>query len=412
MVGGRKYKPAQIQFALECILAGFSNKEAIALFRNRFGNQDWGLAQLKYMRVTYGDHPDFGCCLVNRTEMSEAQKAALRSRLVAEARKGPGTGPANDISDSIPPKDTRNRSLVNHQSPGPASNSLLSRPYTPIQNVLKWHTGDSEYKEFRYFTDAKASASDYFGFQFHGGSIYIDAFLEDAEAENVEQKGDMIDPMLTSMDLDFILPSDENAFEMSGDSLLENFDFSIPDHEQGNESINQKSMTTMPVTQELAWQDPDAGVSEALMTEKPVTEIAPREAQSQVFPDLEMTGAEYEHGNSGPVAPMAEMSGTRYHYRYGHENHQAPGSHNKARFPASSLGMVENQVGDPPLIPYGYTEPARSGWDAQGWWYLGQHDRCPLPLTHRHDINGQVSFTGMGDVLKLVNEVMAVARRG
>jgi hypothetical protein len=60
MVGGRKYKPAQIQFALECILAGLSNKEAIALFRNRFGNQDWGLAQLKYMRVTYGDHPDFG----------------------------------------------------------------------------------------------------------------------------------------------------------------------------------------------------------------------------------------------------------------------------------------------------------------------------------------------------------------
>jgi hypothetical protein len=60
MAGGRKYRPDQIRFALECILAGFSNKEAIGMFRHRFGNPDWGVAQLKYMRVTYGDHPDFG----------------------------------------------------------------------------------------------------------------------------------------------------------------------------------------------------------------------------------------------------------------------------------------------------------------------------------------------------------------
>lgn len=60
MAGGRKYRPDQIRFALECILAGFSNKDAIGMFRHRFGNPDWGLSQLKYMRVTYGDHPDFG----------------------------------------------------------------------------------------------------------------------------------------------------------------------------------------------------------------------------------------------------------------------------------------------------------------------------------------------------------------
>jgi hypothetical protein len=60
MAGGRKYRPDQIRFALECILAGFSNKDAIGMFKHRFGNPDWGLSQLKYMRVTYGDHPDFG----------------------------------------------------------------------------------------------------------------------------------------------------------------------------------------------------------------------------------------------------------------------------------------------------------------------------------------------------------------
>ncbi|KAF3023533.1 hypothetical protein E8E14_009199 [Neopestalotiopsis sp. 37M] len=134
MAGGRKYKPSQIRYALECILAGFSNKEAIALFRNRFGNQDWGMAQLKYMRVTYGDHPDFGCCLVNQTKMAEQEKAALRARLVAEARQGPEAVHSDDVTEWTTPKNSADQSVVNHQAQDPSSSFQTMAPLTPYQN--------------------------------------------------------------------------------------------------------------------------------------------------------------------------------------------------------------------------------------------------------------------------------------
>lgn len=60
MAGGRKYSAKQIRFVMQCILAGFTRKEVIDMYKTRFGVEDWGMAQFKYLRGIYGDHPDFG----------------------------------------------------------------------------------------------------------------------------------------------------------------------------------------------------------------------------------------------------------------------------------------------------------------------------------------------------------------
>ncbi|KAI4593540.1 hypothetical protein KJ359_009226 [Pestalotiopsis sp. 9143b] len=116
MAGGRKYSAKQIRFAMQCIMAGFARKEVIEMYKMRFGVTDWGIAQFKYLRSIYGDHPDFGCTLVNRTEMTEAQKAALRSRLAAEASLGPSQVDTDKVADLMSPKVRGQRNVPHQQS--------------------------------------------------------------------------------------------------------------------------------------------------------------------------------------------------------------------------------------------------------------------------------------------------------
>ncbi|KAH6657310.1 hypothetical protein BKA67DRAFT_554941 [Truncatella angustata] len=80
-------------------------------------------------------------------------------------------------------------------------------------------------------------------------------------------------------------------------------------------------------------------------------------------------------------------------------------------FPASDYTMVDKQIGVPSPRPGGCTEAARSGWDKEGWWYRGEHDDCPVPATHRHSFNGQVTFAGFDDILQLVIGIIERVRR-
>lgn len=60
MTGGRKYTKAQINWVLDQVLADRPKDEIIAEYKVKFNNPSWNLAQLKYVKQTYGDHPDFG----------------------------------------------------------------------------------------------------------------------------------------------------------------------------------------------------------------------------------------------------------------------------------------------------------------------------------------------------------------
>ncbi|KAK6065922.1 hypothetical protein SCUP234_09265 [Seiridium cupressi] len=88
MTGGRKYTKAQIEWVLDSVLAGHSGDDIVAEYRHKFNHPEWSKAQLKYVKNTYGDHPDFGCRLPNRgITTTAAQAKAAVDRL---AQRGQG----------------------------------------------------------------------------------------------------------------------------------------------------------------------------------------------------------------------------------------------------------------------------------------------------------------------------------
>jgi hypothetical protein len=56
-----------------------------------------------------------------------------------------------------------------------------------------------------------------------------------------------------------------------------------------------------------------------------------------------------------------------------------------------------------PRRPWGCTDALRTGWDQHGWWYAGgRHDGCPIPISHRHDSAGHVSFSSVNAICALL----------
>jgi hypothetical protein len=60
MTGGRRYKDEQITFVLGRVLSGVDSQEIIKEFKKTYNAPGFGKSQLKYIKNTYGDHPDFG----------------------------------------------------------------------------------------------------------------------------------------------------------------------------------------------------------------------------------------------------------------------------------------------------------------------------------------------------------------
>ncbi|KAH8202760.1 hypothetical protein TruAng_003031 [Truncatella angustata] len=98
MPGGRKYTTEQINWVLNQILLGHDKESIIERYRIKFNNKDWDNAQFKYVKQTYGDHPDFGCKLVNRgvatavrapAPVSASQLGQMRAQSPASAVPAP-----------------------------------------------------------------------------------------------------------------------------------------------------------------------------------------------------------------------------------------------------------------------------------------------------------------------------------
>lgn len=87
-----------------------------------------------YIRWSNTDVSGNSCCLVNQTKLAEPEKAALRARLVAEARQGPAAVHSDDASEWTIPKNSADQSLVNHQSQDPTLSLQNMAPLTPYQN--------------------------------------------------------------------------------------------------------------------------------------------------------------------------------------------------------------------------------------------------------------------------------------
>jgi hypothetical protein len=210
-------------------------------------------------------------------------------------------------------------------------------------------------------------------------------------------------------------------FSDLNDIALEDFDFSMPDIEDTGVNTNDQAPTD-PATVDaqvtnFGFDDLEMQMPIAAMAGLSASESTSQHGNSQLFmtPMNEMPEPQSGYQNIDShvsVAPMAETLtlGENHERRETHLPYHTFASTTQITLPAHAV--VDNKTGIPPVAPNGCTEASRSGWDRQGWWYHGKHDRCPLPIAHRHDTNGQVSFTGMGDVLKMVHEIMGVARRG
>lgn len=85
--------------------------------RSGFGRQDVA------MESTLTDVVFLSCTLVNRTEMTEAQKAALRNRLAAEAELGPNQADTDTAADLMSPKVGGQRKVPLQQSYSSTTNA-------------------------------------------------------------------------------------------------------------------------------------------------------------------------------------------------------------------------------------------------------------------------------------------------
>ncbi|KAF3023534.1 hypothetical protein E8E14_009214 [Neopestalotiopsis sp. 37M] len=240
-------------------------------------------------------------------------------------------------------------------------------------------------------------------------------FLEDETSSNIVSDNSMVDPSLDSMDFFYNNQGEASSFEMAGDSLLEDFDFSLPDFaEQGQDIELPNSMDTNSKAHATGYENQDHGELNALfdMSQSGHFDQALSVPMAQMTEVSEQDAPLQHDGVSLPSAPISEMPAAEYQHSHPQTGSHTSVSHAAAHYSVPSHEGIEMNVGQPPVQPHGCSEAKRSGWDDQGWWYKSKHDGCPLPITHRHDTNGQVSFTGMGDVLKMVNEIMGVARRG
>lgn len=75
------------------------------------------------MESTLTDVVFLSCTLVNRTEMTEAQKAALRNRLAAEAKLGPNQADTDTAADLMSPKVGGQRKVPLQQSYSSTTNA-------------------------------------------------------------------------------------------------------------------------------------------------------------------------------------------------------------------------------------------------------------------------------------------------
>lgn len=209
-----------------------------------------------------------------------------------------------------------------------------------------------------------------------------------------------------------------SSSQMAGDSLLENFDFSLPDfaeQDQDQDMELQNSINTNSKAHAASYENRDHGELNALfdMSKSGHFNQASSVPMAQMTEVFEQDAPLQHDGVSLPSAPISEMpAAAEYQHSHPQTESHASVSRAAAHYSVPSHQVIEMNVGNPPAQPHGCSEANRSGWDDQGWWYRSKHDGCPLPITHRHDTNGQVSFTDMGDVLKMVNEIMGVARRG
>jgi hypothetical protein len=225
---------------------------------------------------------------------------------------------------------------------------------------------------------------------------------------------------LMTANMSYDMGTQNTLFEDDNISLGD-FDFSMPDLDGMDENTDRQAPVNS-VTADMQQNEFCFDNLEMQVPVAPISKISSAESynqhevtQSQKPPMAEMLELQRSYHHTEPYVPAAPTTqglAPKDHFDPGQTQPVHPTRASTAHIATSARAIAENQTGQPSMAPDGCTEAARSGWDSLGWWYHGKHDRCPLPIPHRHDANGQVSFTGMGDVLKMVNEIMGVARRG
>ena len=60
MGGTRSYTNEQIQFVLDAWIDGKKAPEIVQAYRQSFGDQRFGVSQVKYLKSAYGEDAEFG----------------------------------------------------------------------------------------------------------------------------------------------------------------------------------------------------------------------------------------------------------------------------------------------------------------------------------------------------------------
>ncbi|KAK8074787.1 hypothetical protein PG997_009450 [Apiospora hydei] len=65
MGGTRSYTNEQIQFVLDAWIDGKKAPEIVQAYRQAFGDQRFGVSQVKYLKSAYGEDAEFGYVLTS-----------------------------------------------------------------------------------------------------------------------------------------------------------------------------------------------------------------------------------------------------------------------------------------------------------------------------------------------------------
>ncbi|KAI1852103.1 hypothetical protein JX265_005940 [Neoarthrinium moseri] len=399
MVGGRKYANKQIEWLLSKIAKGEPQDQIIAAFREKWDCPTFGKAQYKYLKGMYGADPEFGLPLVNRGVITSATLARTSKRR-AKSKSTSASSPAQSAQDALAHAD----SGEGHLSPDHPLSQQVPFPALNGGSTFGDHLPDGQ-PESLYPSDYVTSAAPAAAVTqppYNYNTVMINGLPYDAT------HGYDLSTFSRENDLDFgavhhqsqgpAFNSQNPAGQLFGDvgSLEDtgsNFGF-FDGTFTGDRDFGIRPGSGQVYEPVFDTRSNIAASTTAATGAAPTTSAA---SDTRWFPNIttDLISSLPAGVSPGPgPAPVPIV-------RPGRNAVPTPTPHTvlaPEMFPPSTHAYAFNQEGTLPPRPEGCMPEARTGWDMVGWYYAGQHDRCPIPIIHRHTQGGQVQFDSVYDV--------------
>ncbi|KAK8851435.1 rapid response to glucose protein [Apiospora arundinis] len=355
MGGTRSYTNEQIKFVLDAWIDGKKAPEIVQAYRQAFGDQRFGVSQVKYLKSAYGEDAEFGVPLVNRVvrPSSATGRAVQSARTLAGAslsQRGFGRPSMRPLLGT-----GTNQMLTSAQQPADFPARLASEP-----------------------TPASIQGYD-FGGTFSGGPSASGFSAISATASSTSTAGTSTGASLRNISFGAARtpygPVAQGGI-LGRDAIMPGLSSSGPGDAswsgpgQGPSISAQKSAAEMrALTAPVSGTDgtlPDAAIG--LMT-----------------PDLPSLSS-FPAETAGPSASALVMQAGK-----------APtGGERSLLLPTAPENSKAANGSPGDLAPFS-PQAAAVGEDMVGW-HNTSHHGCPIQAKHRHDADGGIHFGGMRDL--------------